>query len=100
MVETIHQEEAAWTDNCTNAVHEQLFTRADDVELGTLDGEHERDKLELILDATYLIHRDAEADFVADIEELESGYAIQGFEFEVFGPSAPTMFAHLSATPA
>ncbi len=100
MVETIHQEEAAWTDSCTNAVHEQLFSRADDVELGSLDVEHERDRLELILDATYLIHRDAQTDFVADIEELESGYAIQGFEFEVFGPSAPTKFAHLSTTPA
>ena len=37
MVSAIREEEAAITDNCTQAVHERLFAHADDVELG--DGE-------------------------------------------------------------
>ena len=95
MVSTIHEEEASLTDECTRDVHEKLFDHADDVELGVLESEGGRDKIELILDATYLVHQDHHRAFSDDIERLVGQYATRGFEFEVSGPEPPTLFSQL-----
>lgn len=95
MVSTIHEEEASLTDECTKDVHERLFGHADDVELGILDGEDDRDKIELILDATYLVHQETLDAFTEDIEGLVGEYTTRGFEFEVTGPEPPTLFSQL-----
>ena len=96
MVATIHEEEAAMTDNCTKDVHERLFGHAGDVELGALDGSGDREKTELILDATYLVHEDLHQAFSQDVEDLRREYALHGFEFDVTGPEPPTLFSHLN----
>ena len=95
MVSTIREEEAAMTDNCTKDVHERLYVHAEDVELGTLTGEGERENVELILEATYLVPKDQEETFVEDVEELIGEYTTYGFEFNVSGPAPPTLFSRL-----
>jgi len=95
MVSTIREEEAAMTDNCTKEVHERLFVHAEDVELGALDGKKDRDNVELILDATYLVHKEQQEAFVEGVEQLIGEYATHGFEISVSGPAPPTLFSNL-----
>ncbi|MCH8961690.1 MAG: GvpL/GvpF family gas vesicle protein [Bacteroidetes bacterium] len=95
MVSTIREEEAAMTDNCTKDVHERLFVHAEDVELGTLDGKRNRENVELILDATYLVHKEQQEAFVEGVEQLIGEYATPGFEFSISGPAPPTLFSRL-----
>jgi hypothetical protein len=72
-----------------------LFALSDDLELGALEGEADRDNVELILDATYLIQRDRHDAFMDGVEQMKSEYKSLGFEFEVSGPEPPTLFARL-----
>lgn len=95
MVSTIHEEEASITDNCTKEVHERLFALSDDLELGVLEGPADRDTVELILDATYLVQRGRHDAFVEDVERMKAEYKTLGFEFEVSGPEPPTLFSRL-----
>ena len=51
--------------------------------------------MELILDVTYLVHKEQQEVFVEGIEHLIGEYATLGFEFNVFGPAPPTLFSRL-----
>ena len=95
MVSTIREEEASMTDECTKDVHERLYVHAADVELGALKGEGDRENVELILDATYLVPKEEHEDFVEVVEQLVEEYATLGFEFNVTGPAPPTLFSRL-----
>ncbi len=98
MVSAIREEEAAITDNCTKDVHERLFAHADDVELGVLNGEGDRDMKELILEATYLVPGQKQEAFKEDVERLVGEYTTFGFEFAVSGPALPTLFSRIRPT--
>lgn len=93
MVSTIREEEAAFTDQCTGQVHDRLFSLSDDVELGAMEEGERSDKKELILDASYLVHRDKHAAFRQDIDALTGEFAPLGFEFRVNGPEPPSLFS-------
>jgi len=98
MVSAIREEEATITDHCTKEVHERLFAHADDVELGTLNGEGDRLMKELILDATYLVSGQKQEAFKEDVERLVREYTASGFEFVVSGPALPTLFSRIRLT--
>ncbi len=95
MVSTIREEEAAMTDNCTKDVHERLFVHAEDVELGALERKRNRENVELILDVTYLVHKEQQEAFVEGVEKLIGEYTTLGFEFNISGPAPPTLFSRL-----